>query len=46
MSDNALVFSAKDGLGNRLRALAGFRALADFQQVPMLLHCERWRLRC
>ena len=38
MSDNALVFSAKDGLGNRLRALVGFRALADFLQVPMLLH--------
>ena len=41
MIDNALVFSAKDGLGNRLRALVGFRALADFQQVPMLLHWPR-----
>lgn len=41
MTDNALVFSAKDGLGNRLRALVGFRALAEFQQVPMLLHWAR-----
>lgn len=41
MSDSALVFSAKDGLGNRLRALAGFRALADFQRVPLLLHWGR-----
>jgi IS1 family transposase len=41
MNDDALVFSAKDGLGNRLRALVGFRALADFQQVPMLLHWPR-----
>ncbi len=40
-ADDALVFSAKDGLGNRLRALVGFRALADFQQVPMLLHWPR-----
>jgi len=38
MSENALVFSAKDGLGNRLRALVGFRALAELQQVPMLLN--------
>ena len=39
--NDALVFSAKDGLGNRLRALAGFRALAEFLQVPMLLHWGR-----
>lgn len=41
MSDQALVFSAKDGLGNRLRALVGFRALAEFKQVPLLLHWAR-----
>jgi hypothetical protein len=41
MSEDALVFSAKDGLGNRLRALIGFRALAKFQQVPMLLHWDK-----
>lgn len=41
MNDDALVFSAKDGLGNRLRALVGFRALAEFQQVPLLLHWAR-----
>ncbi|MDD5389301.1 MAG: hypothetical protein PHD37_08140 [Gallionellaceae bacterium] len=41
MNDDALVFSAKDGLGNRLRALVGFRALAEFQQLPLLLHWAR-----
>lgn len=41
MSDDAVVFSAKEGLGNRLRALIGFRALAEFRQVPMLLHWGR-----
>jgi hypothetical protein len=41
MTDNALVFVAKDGLGNRLRALVGFLALAEFQQAPMLLHWPR-----
>ncbi len=41
MNDNVLVFAAKDGLGNRLRALVGFRALADFLQIPMLVHWSR-----
>lgn len=34
------VFSAKDGLGNRLRALVGCRALACLEQVPLYVHWE------
>lgn len=36
-----LVFAAKDGLGNRLRSLVGFRALAELIQVPMWLYWGR-----
>ncbi len=41
MNVPALVFSAKDGLANRLRALVGFRTLAEVQKLPMLLHWAR-----
>lgn len=40
MTDKPRVFSAKDGLGNRLRALAGCRALADLEQAPLYVHWE------
>jgi len=40
MTSSPRVFSAKDGLGNRLRALVGFRVLAELEQVPLLIHWE------
>lgn len=41
LSTPLIFHSYKDGLGNRLRALVGYRALADMQDRPFLLCWER-----